>query len=133
MQRAHGLLPRLGYLTDKIIEIAQQFFCPHPHALTVVGQRDAACGAVQQPGRQRGFQYGNAFADVGRRVAKFFSSAGEAIFAHDGEENLEVFGQGELITIRVHTPHTSTVYHAICEGYHRSQPCAVSRSSRSPR
>ncbi|MNL72123.1 hypothetical protein D3C87_1973830 [compost metagenome] len=66
VQRAAWLVPRLGDFPEEIVKIAQQLLGPHPHPFTIVGQRDAPGGAVQQARRERGFQHGDAFADVGR-------------------------------------------------------------------
>ncbi|VVN47177.1 hypothetical protein PS681_05907 [Pseudomonas fluorescens] len=47
----------------KVIENAQR---PALHAFTVLGQRDATAGAVQQASTEGGFKNLDAFADVGR-------------------------------------------------------------------
>lgn len=66
VQRPRRLVPGLGNLAEKLIEISQQFLRPNSYALAVISQRDASGGAVQQLARQRGFQHRDALADVGR-------------------------------------------------------------------
>ncbi|MCY1365055.1 hypothetical protein D9M68_664580 [compost metagenome] len=64
--------------------------------LSVVGQRQAARGAVQQLHAQLALQQGNAFADGGRRHAEPVRGGGEAAAVrdtHEIEDVLEMLDQ----------------------------------------
>ncbi|MOA39530.1 hypothetical protein D3C78_1613190 [compost metagenome] len=56
----------VGEFIVQLLEIIENAQRPALHALTVLGQRDATAGAVQQTRAEGGFENLDAFADVGR-------------------------------------------------------------------
>ncbi|MNZ98263.1 hypothetical protein D3C78_1175400 [compost metagenome] len=74
-------------LVDRGVQVVDRAAALRVEAATVLGQRQLARGAVEQPHLQFLFEPGNTLADRGRRHAQFAGGIGKAAILSSGHED----------------------------------------------